>query len=85
MTPIRLHPYLAGIRAILFDLDGVLYEEQTAVPRAPETVAVIRAAGLPLRFLGLVLDVGPFLAALECATGRSALVFGKPAVSPVMR
>jgi HAD superfamily hydrolase (TIGR01458 family) len=27
---------------------------------------------------GLLLDVGPFLAALECATGRQALVFGKP-------
>jgi phospholysine phosphohistidine inorganic pyrophosphate phosphatase len=27
---------------------------------------------------GLQLDVGPFLAALECATGQTALVFGKP-------
>jgi ribonucleotide monophosphatase NagD (HAD superfamily) len=27
---------------------------------------------------GLLLDVGPFLAALECATGQRALVFGKP-------
>jgi phospholysine phosphohistidine inorganic pyrophosphate phosphatase len=28
---------------------------------------------------GVRLDVGPFVAALECATGRKALVFGKPA------
>lgn len=28
---------------------------------------------------GLSLDVAPFVAALECATGREALVFGKPA------
>jgi phospholysine phosphohistidine inorganic pyrophosphate phosphatase len=29
---------------------------------------------------GISLDVGPFVAALEYATGRKALVFGKPAV-----
>ena len=28
---------------------------------------------------GLRLDVAPFVAALECATGRKALIFGKPA------
>ncbi len=28
---------------------------------------------------GISFDVAPFVAALECATGRKALVFGKPA------
>jgi HAD superfamily hydrolase (TIGR01458 family) len=186
---LSLHPALAGIRAVVFDLDGVLYEDETPVPGAAETVAAIEAIGLPFRFLtnttsksrnviaaklnrlglaatasqvfspghaaahylrrhgmsacllvpsgaleefddvpandespdavvvgdlanawsyerlnhafrlvhergarliglgrsmywrsarGLLLDVGPFLAALECATGQRALVFGKP-------
>jgi phospholysine phosphohistidine inorganic pyrophosphate phosphatase len=30
---------------------------------------------------GLRLDVAPFIAALECATGRKAIVFGKPSES----
>lgn len=30
---------------------------------------------------GLRLDVAPFIAALECATGRKAIVFGKPSKS----
>ncbi len=185
----HLHPTLAGVRAVVFDLDGVLYEEVRPVPGAREVVTGVAALGLPIRFLtnttsigragiaaklrrfgfdaapgqvfspghaaarylrdhqlsarlflqataredfdgvscdephpdavvvgdladgwtydrlneafrlvhedgarliglgrsrfwrsarGLLLDVGPFLAALECATGRQALVFGKP-------
>jgi len=184
-----LHPALAGVRAFVFDLDGTLYDHDTAIPGAVETVTAIEAMGMPIRFLtnttsigrsaiaarlmrlgfqattaqvfspghaaaqflrqqrwsahllvqpgaledfhdigqddekpdavvvgdladdwtyarmnhafrlvhqararliglgrtaywraerGLLLDVGPFLAALECATGRQALVFGKP-------
>jgi ribonucleotide monophosphatase NagD (HAD superfamily) len=33
---------------------------------------------------GISLDVAPFVAALEHATGRKALVFGKPAASKPM-
>ena len=42
---------LADVRALLLDLDGVLYVEGEAVPGAPEAVARLRASGLPLRFV----------------------------------
>jgi HAD superfamily hydrolase (TIGR01458 family) len=42
---------LADVRALLLDLDGVLYVEGEAVPGAPEAVARLRAARLPLRFV----------------------------------
>jgi len=42
---------LADVRALLLDLDGVLYVEGEAVPGAPEAVARLRACGLPLRFV----------------------------------
>ena len=38
-------------RAVLLDLDGVLYVEDEPVPGAPEAVERIRAAGLVLRFV----------------------------------
>jgi HAD superfamily hydrolase (TIGR01458 family) len=42
---------LAGVRAVLLDLDGVLYVEQQPIPGAREAVAALRAAGLGLRFV----------------------------------
>jgi len=42
---------LADVRALLLDLDGVLYVEGEAVPGAPEAVARLRASGLSLRFV----------------------------------
>lgn len=44
--------------------------------------AVLIALGMTRCWMaadGIALDVAPFAAALECATGRSALVLGKPA------
>ena len=38
-------------RALLVDLDGVLYVEDAAVPGAVEAVAALRQRGLPLRFV----------------------------------
>ncbi len=46
-----IHPALDGIRAIVFDLDGVLYEDQTVVPGGPEALAAIARAGVAIRFL----------------------------------
>jgi phospholysine phosphohistidine inorganic pyrophosphate phosphatase len=40
-----------GVRALLIDLDGVLYVEDEPVPGAVETVRAVRAAGLGLRFV----------------------------------
>ncbi len=46
-----LHSALSGIRAVVFDLDGVLYEDQRPVPRARETVAALASQGVSIRFL----------------------------------
>jgi phospholysine phosphohistidine inorganic pyrophosphate phosphatase len=50
ITP-TLHPKLRGVRAIAFDLDGVLYEGDGQIPGAAQTVAAVRAAGLSARFV----------------------------------
>jgi HAD superfamily hydrolase (TIGR01458 family) len=42
---------MADIRALLLDLDGVLYVEDEPVPDAEEAVAHLRRAGLGLRFV----------------------------------
>jgi HAD superfamily hydrolase (TIGR01458 family) len=42
---------LRGIRALLLDLDGVLYVEEAPVPGAREAVAELRDSGLALRFV----------------------------------
>jgi HAD superfamily hydrolase (TIGR01458 family) len=42
---------LRGIAAFAFDLDGVIYESDAAVPGAADAVAALRAAGLPVRFV----------------------------------
>ena len=41
----------AGVRALLIDLDGVLYVEDEPVPGAVEAIATLRDAGLGLRFV----------------------------------
>jgi phospholysine phosphohistidine inorganic pyrophosphate phosphatase len=38
-------------RAVLFDLEGTLYDDAGPVPGAPETVAGIRRAGLQVRYV----------------------------------
>jgi HAD superfamily hydrolase (TIGR01458 family) len=42
---------LAPVRAVLLDLDGVLYVEQALVPGAREAVERLRSRGLELRFV----------------------------------
>ena len=42
---------LGGVRALLIDLDGVLYVEGRALPGAAEAIEALRAAGLTLRFV----------------------------------
>jgi HAD superfamily hydrolase (TIGR01458 family) len=42
---------LSGARAVLLDLDGVLYVEEEVVPGAGQAVARLREAGLGLRFV----------------------------------
>jgi HAD superfamily hydrolase (TIGR01458 family) len=40
-----------GASALLLDLDGTLYGGGAAVPGAPETIAALRRAGVPFRFV----------------------------------
>ena len=40
-----------GLRALLIDLDGVLYVEDSALPGAAEAIEALRAADLALRFV----------------------------------
>jgi len=47
----HLRAELQAIRAVALDLDGVLYERGAPIPGAPEAVAAVRAAGLPVRFV----------------------------------
>ena len=42
---------LDGIRALLIDLDGVLYVEDEPIPGAKQAVDSFREAGLRLRFV----------------------------------
>ena len=42
---------LEGVRALLIDLDGVLYVEEEPIEGAPEAVAKLREAGIGLRFV----------------------------------
>ena len=42
---------LDGVRALLVDLDGVLYVEDDPVPGAVEAIGGLRAAGIGLRFV----------------------------------
>jgi HAD superfamily hydrolase (TIGR01458 family) len=47
----KLRAVIEGIRAVLLDLDGVLYVEDEPIPGAVATVAALREAGLALRFV----------------------------------
>jgi HAD superfamily hydrolase (TIGR01458 family) len=38
-------------RGLLLDLDGTVYEDDRAVPGAPEGIATLRKMGLPIRFV----------------------------------
>jgi phospholysine phosphohistidine inorganic pyrophosphate phosphatase len=40
-----------NLRGILFDLDGVLYNSDQLIPGAPETVAWVKAQGIPRLFV----------------------------------
>ena len=51
MVTTTLHQKLQGVRAIAFDLDGVLYEGERPIPGAARTVAAVRAAGLSVRLV----------------------------------
>jgi hypothetical protein len=67
----------AGDRSVVFDLDGTLYDHPVYDQAGARLIGLGRSAYWRAA-RGLLLDVGPFLAALECATGRQVLVFGKP-------
>jgi HAD superfamily hydrolase (TIGR01458 family) len=85
------HEDFDGVRAdcegpdavVIGDLaDGWTYERLTDAFRlVHERGAALVGLGRSLYWRsarGLLLDVGPYLAALEAATGRQAIVFGKP-------
>jgi HAD superfamily hydrolase (TIGR01458 family) len=42
---------LEGIEGLLLDLSGVVYVQDEAVPGAPEAIAGMRAAGIPIRLV----------------------------------
>jgi HAD superfamily hydrolase (TIGR01458 family) len=42
---------LAGVDGLLFDIDGVLLLGEEVIPGAAETIASLRARGIPLRFM----------------------------------
>jgi ribonucleotide monophosphatase NagD (HAD superfamily) len=42
---------VSPVRAILFDLDGVLYQGDSAIPGAPQTLDWVRGQGIPHLFL----------------------------------
>ena len=46
-----LRPELSGIQAFVFDLDGVLYEADVPIAGTVDTVARLKHAGIPVRFL----------------------------------
>jgi HAD superfamily hydrolase (TIGR01450 family) len=50
-TPARLREALAGVRALLLDMDGVVVARGKPLPGAGEAVAALVARGIPFRFL----------------------------------
>lgn len=42
---------LAGVKALLIDINGTLEFKESAIPRGPEAVETLRRAGLALRFV----------------------------------
>lgn len=68
-----LHPGLRVVRGIVFDLDGVLYEDQHVVRGGPEAVAAIAGAGIAVRFLTNTTSIGrPAIAAKLARFGYDA-------------
>src|SRR4051812_23062008 len=51
MAVLPVSPALHGYDAVLLDLDGCLWIGDAPTPRAPEAVAALRAAGVPLAFI----------------------------------
>ena len=49
--PERLRSALAGVRAVLLDMDGVVVLRGRPIPGAGDAVAALRDRGLPFRFL----------------------------------
>ncbi len=47
----QLRSELADARAVIFDLDGTLYNGDELIPGAVETVRALKESGVPLRFL----------------------------------
>ena len=47
----RLCEELQRIRAVAFDLDGVLYQADTPIPGASAAVAAVRGSGRQVRFI----------------------------------
>ncbi|GAB4570435.1 MAG: TIGR01458 family HAD-type hydrolase [Anaerolineae bacterium] len=47
----RLRPELSDVEAIVFDLDGTLYNGDVPIPGAREVLEALRALGKPVRFL----------------------------------
>lgn len=50
-APLRHLQLPRTVRGCLFDLDGTLYQGDEPVAGAPEAIAALRGAGLPLRFV----------------------------------
>jgi HAD superfamily hydrolase (TIGR01458 family) len=50
-TSAMFHPVLEGVRALLLDLDGVLYVEDEPIAGAVEAVERLRGGGYALRFV----------------------------------
>ena len=47
----ELHPGLGGLRGLLLDLDGTLYQQGEALPGAVEVVRALETDGFPFRYL----------------------------------
>jgi phospholysine phosphohistidine inorganic pyrophosphate phosphatase len=70
-----LRAELETVRAVGFDLDGVLYEADAAIPGAPRLVAALRAAAVPVRFVTNTTSISRLLIAQKLARlGFSASV-----------
>ena len=59
---------LRDLRAVLFDLDGTVYEHQQLIPGAAETIAHLRTQGLIIAFLTNTTSRGPQTLAKELVT-----------------
>ena len=46
-----MKPILSGLRGLLLDLDGTVYQDDRLIPGASETIAALRRRGYSLRFV----------------------------------